>query len=123
MSSCCFVVLFYRNDQWTGGKKLGSVSSQESEDAFTTSYPPVVRRNHPVTMSHVPQQGDPSSSGNSRMYGAYGNVPLNASGGGGAGISSGLPPPDRSLHDRPIHTDVHQLQQHPVSAVHRNITI
>ena len=44
------------------------------------------------------------------MFGPYGNVPLNATGGGGAGINSGLPPPDRSFH-----TDIHHLQQQSVS--------
>ena len=45
------------------------------------------------------------------MSNPYVNVPLNASGGGGAGISSGLPPSDHSMSERSFHTDIHQLQQ------------
>ena len=99
-------MLLYRNDQQAGSKNLGSVSSQGSEDhVFTTaSYPPLsaTPRNQSVTMSHP-----------------YVNIPLNASSGGGAGISSGLPPPDHSMSERSFRTDIHQLQQ-PVSA-HSNI--
>ena len=73
-------------------------------------------------MSHLPQQGDLSSSSNSRMFGPYGNVSLNAASGGGVGINSGLPPPDHSFH-----TDIHHLQQQSVSVCRymasRSITI
>lgn len=44
------------------------------------------------------------------MFGPYGNVPLNATSGGGAGINSGLPLPDRSFY-----IDIHHLQKQPVS--------
>ena len=80
-----------------------SIDSQGSEDAFRSSYPPrPTTCNQSVTMTH-----------------RYVNVPLNASSEGGAGISSDLPPPDRSMSDRLFCTDIHQLQQ-PVS-VHRSM--
>ena len=47
-----------------------------------------------MTMAHPPRP-DPSSSAYSRMFGPYGNVPLNAAaGGGGAGMPTGQPQAD-----------------------------
>ena len=112
----------YRGDQWSGNKKQHppSVSSQTSNEFNTyqpqTSPTRTNQQQHPVTMSHLLRSDSPLANANNRMYGAYGNPPLHDAA-GGAGINSGLPPPD--LSNNSSHTDVHQLCQQPVS-VNRN---
>ena len=95
-----------RGDQWSGQReKKPSESSQGGEDTFISSYPPPTNTNRPVTMSF--SQHDPVSNTTNRMFGGpYGNVP--AAGGGRAGINTGQPRGSAA-------TDIHQLQQHPVS--------
>ena len=103
-----------RSDQWSGAhkqrEKKPSESSQGSEDPFNSSYPPPTNTHHPVTTSF--SQHDTTSNSNNRMFGdPYGNVPV--AGGGGAGIN--IDQPRGSAY-----TDIHQLQQRPVSTCRNN---
>ena len=117
----------YRGDGWNRNKKQHppSVSSQMS-DEFSTYQPQTSptrtnqqQQQHPVTMSHPLRSDSPLANANNRMYGAYGNPPLYDAA-GGAGINSGLPPPDLGNNVKDSsYADVHQLRQQPVS-VNRN---
>ena len=102
--------MYCRKDQWSGNNKVldrnPSASLKGADDVFTASYPSNTRQ--PVTMSHPPRP-DLSSSPNNRMFGPYGNVPLNAAtGGGGAGMHTGQPQPDLNSSRRSAYTEFQQ---------------
>ena len=118
-----FIVFYmYRGDRWSGNKKQHppSVSSQTS-DEFSTYQPQTTstrtNQQQPVTMAHPPRPDPSLATANNRMYGAYGNPPPNDAP-SGAGVNSGLPPPDLSNNIKgSSYTDVNQLLQQPVSVL------